>query len=114
MALSWVRLDTGLPDHPKTLALLQAGKYRAALGYVYGLAYSGRHELDGFIAEGALPFTHARRQDAIALCEVGLWMPTHGGWQINSWAEHQPTSEESERRRERARLAATKRWHPDE
>lgn len=114
MALSWVRLDTGLPDHPKTLALVNAGKHRAALGYVYGLAYSGRHELDGFIPEGALPFLHCRRQDAAALCEVGLWVPTQGGWQINSWAEHQPTSDESAKRKDSARRAAMSRWHPSE
>jgi len=113
MALAWIRLDTGLPDHPKTLSLMAGKKHRAALAYIYGLAYSGRHELDGFIPEGALPFIHATRSDAQALCEVGLWHARQGGWEINSWAEHQPTSMEAEARKERARNAAMKRWHKD-
>ena len=114
MALSWVRLDTGLPDHPKMLSLLAGKKQKAALVYVYSLAYSGRHELDGFIPHQALPFIHASKNDAMALCEVGLWHARQGGYEINSWDEHQPSNEESTRRKERARLAAMKRWHPDE
>lgn len=114
MALSWVRLDTGLPDHPKTLALLRGKKHRAALAYIYGLAYSGRHELNGFIPEGALPFIHATRADAMVLCDVGLWHARQGGYEINSWSEHQPSSEESAKRKESARKAAMKRWHGDE
>lgn len=114
MALSWVRLDTGLPDHPKILALLGGKKHRAVIAYTFGLAYSGRHELDGFIPEQALPFIHASRSDALALCEVGLWHVRPGGWEINSWDEHQPSSEESARRKEKARLAAMKRWHSED
>ena len=66
MAMPWVRLDTGLPDHPKILALIQGKKQRAALVYVFSLAYSGRHETDGFVPKMALPFLHATTADANA------------------------------------------------
>lgn len=110
MALPWVRLDTGLPDHPKMLALMHGKKHRAALAYVLGLAYCGRHELDGYIPTPALPYIHATKSDAQALCEVGLWHARQGGYEINDWAEYQPSSEETARKKERARAAALKRW----
>lgn len=113
MALPWVRLDTGLPDHPKMLALINAKKHKSALVYTLGLSYCGRHELDGFIPEAALPFIHGTKSDAQALCEVGFWHARKGGYEINDWASYQPTSEEHTRRKERARLAAEKRWHPE-
>lgn len=111
MAMPWVRLDTGFPDHPKILALIGAKKPRAALLYVFGLAYSGRHELDGFIPAAALPFIHGTKSEALALCDVGLWHARQGGYEINDWQEYQPSSEETARKKESARQAALKRWH---
>ena len=111
MAMPWVRLDTGLPDHPKFLALIGAKKHRSALLYVMGLSYSGRHELDGFIPEHALPFIHGTKSDALALCDVGLWHARQGGYEINDWHDYQPSSEETAQRKESAKRAAMKRWH---
>lgn len=108
MAMPWVRLDTGLPDHPKILALIEAKKQRAALTYVFGLAYSGRHETDGFIPRMALPFLHATTSDAQALVELRLWHHTEGGYQINDWDEYQPTSEASRMRQESLKRASRK------
>jgi hypothetical protein len=108
MALPWVRLDTGLPDHPKILALIDAKKPRAALAYVFGLAYCGRHETDGFIPRAALPFLHATTSDAHALVEARLWQHAEGGYEVNDWAEYQPTSEASRLRLEGLKQAAKK------
>ena len=111
MALPWVRLDTGLPDHPKILSLLAGKKARAALMYVFGLSYSGRHETDGFIPQAALPFIHGSKSDALALGDVGLGPARPGGWEVNDWSSYQPSREEPARRKESARNAALKRWH---
>lgn len=108
MAMPWVRLDTGLPDHPKILALIGAKKTRAALTYVFGLAYAGRHETDGFIPQAALPFLHATTQDARQLVDIRLWHHAEGGYQINDWDEYQPTSEVSNARRESLKKASRK------
>ena len=108
MAMPWVRLDTGLPDHPKILSLIEAKKQRSALVYVFSLAYAGRHETDGFIPKAALPFIHATTQDARALVEMRLWHHTEGGWMINDWDEYQPTSEASRGRVESLKRASRK------
>lgn len=108
MAMPWVRLDTGLPDHPKILALIDMKKRPAVLAYIMGLAYAGRHETDGFIPKSALPFIHASKPDAEALVDVRLWHHTEGGYQINDWDEYQPTSEASNARRDSLKKAARK------
>jgi hypothetical protein len=110
MTLQWVRLETSLPDHPKVLALIDGKKHKAVMAYVLGLAYCGRHELDGYIPKAALPFIHATTTDAAALCNVGLWTPTKTGYEINGWAEFQPTSEERAKAKSRAKAAAEARW----
>jgi hypothetical protein len=110
MTLQWVRLETSLPDHPKVLELINAKKHRAVMAYCLGLAYCGRHELDGYIPKAALPFIHATRHDAEALCMVGLWVPNPTGYEINGWSEFQPTSEERAKAKSKAKAAAMARW----
>jgi hypothetical protein len=111
MTLQWVRLETSLPDHPKVLELINGKKHKAVMAYVLGLAYCGRHELDGYIPKAALPFIHATRHDAAALVSVGLWQPTKNGWEINGWADFQPTSSERRDAKARAKAAAEIRWN---
>jgi hypothetical protein len=111
MGLPWVRLDTQFASNPKILYLVQDKKFRAAFVWVASLGYSGAHGTDGFIPEAALPFLHAVKADAKALAEVGLWLETVGGWEINGWAEFQQSSEESQARKKRAKDAAMARWH---
>lgn len=111
MSLPWVRLDTNIATNHKMLALLAGKRHRAGLAYLFGLAYSGGHELDGFIPEAALPFLHASAADAAALVDVGMWEPVRGGWMVNGWAEFQVSNDENRKRRERAQKAANKRWH---
>ena len=118
MTLAWVRLETGLPDHPKMLSLIAGKKQKAALAYVFGLAYCGRHELDGFIPASALPVIHATKADAMALCEIGFWHARPGGYEINDWAEYQPTNESTRMKREllakESAHANCVRWHGKE
>lgn len=114
MSLPWVRLDSNIGTNHKVLALIADKKHRAALGYVFGLAYSGGHELDGFIPAAALPFLHATASDAASLVEVGLWQAVPGGWLVNDWSAFQLSNEEHKRRRDKAAKAAMKRWHGEE
>ena len=57
---------------------------------------------------------HMTKREADQLAEVGLWLPSDGGWDINGWAEYQPTSDEMRVRSDKARKAAAKRWHPNQ
>lgn len=115
MSLPWVRLDTAIADHPKMLMLMDDKKHRAALAYILGITYSGRHELDGFIPRAALPFLHATKADASALADVGMWSECQGGWRINGWEEYQVSSDETRKRREKSQRDAARmncvRWH---
>ncbi|AOT25156.1 hypothetical protein PBI_TERROR_45 [Mycobacterium phage Terror] len=115
MGLPWVRLDTQFPSNPKILALVEEKKFRAAFVWTASLAYAGAHGTDGFLPSAVLPFLHATKSDAKTLVDVGLWLECIGGWEINSWAEFQPSNAETQERKKRAKEAAQKaahaRWH---
>lgn len=111
MGLPWVRLDTQFSQNPKVLYLVEDKKFKAAFVYVAGLGYSGAHGTDGFIPGAALPLLHATKADAKALVDVGLWLHVPGGWEVNSWNEFQPSNDETQARKQRARDAAMQRWH---
>ena len=112
MALPWVRLDSQFPSNPKVLALVEDKSWRAIVGYIGGLAYSGAHGTDGFLPKSSLPFLHSTAREAAALVSVGLWVPAGaGGWDVNGWAEYQPSNEETAERSRKAREAAHIRWH---
>jgi hypothetical protein len=113
MTLPWIRLDSTIYMNHKMLNLIGSKRHKAVLAYLFGLAYSGGHELDGFVPTAALPFLHATVSDAAALVEAGLWEVSPGGWLINDWNEFQASSDEMRQRRERAQKAAQKRWHGD-
>lgn len=113
MGLPWVRLDTQFPSNPKILYLIEDKKFRAAFVWTASLGYAGAHGTDGFVPASALPFLHATKADAKALVDVGLWNECIGGWEINSWAEFQPSSAETAERKKRAKDAAMARWHGD-
>lgn len=108
--LPWVRLDTQFATNPKVLDLVEDKAWRAVAAYTFSLGYAGVHGTNGFIPRSALPFLHATRREATQLCEVRLWVPVEGGWDINGWTDFQPSTEEHAARSERAKRAAQKRW----
>ncbi|WP_167131947.1 hypothetical protein [Paramicrobacterium chengjingii] len=109
--LNWVRVDAALARNHKTLALLgQKGGDRALNTYVFGLGHSAEQGTDGFIPTAALGLIHGTPKTAEMLIEVGLWNPIPGGWNINDYAEYQPSDEESQKRADKARRAAEVRW----
>lgn len=110
MALPWVRLDTAFPTNPKVLALAEDKKWQAIACYVASLAYSGAQGTDGFLPKSCLPFIHGTPRIGSDLVSAGLWRGCPGGWDINGWMEFQPTSDEHEDRKKRAKAAAEIRW----
>lgn len=114
MGLPWVRLDTQFASNPKILYLIEDKKFRAAFVWTASLGYAGAHGTDGFIPQSALPFLHATKSDAKALVDVGLWLECIGGWEVNSWAEFQPSNAETLERKKKAKEAALKRWHGED
>lgn len=111
MGLPWVRLDTQFAANPKILYLMKDKQFKAAFVWVTSLGYAGAHGTDGFIPTEALPFLHATKAEAKTLVEVGLWLENVGGFEINSWAEFQPSNADTQERKKKARDAAMQRWH---
>jgi hypothetical protein len=112
VSLPWVRLDANIASNHKVLTLIGDRNYRAVTAYIFGLAYCGQHGTDGYIPNAALPFLHATTKDAGALVDVTLWHEAVGGWQVNDWREYQPSTDETDRRGQRARWLNCRRWHP--
>jgi hypothetical protein len=113
VGLPWVRLDAQFASNPKMLYLVEDKKFRAAFVWVASLGYAGSHGTDGFIPAAALPFLHATKADANNLVDVGLWNLAPGGWEVNGWNEFQESSEETQKRKERAKKGALARWEKE-
>jgi len=114
-SLSWVRLDTALPDHPKMMELYESGDYRAALLYVWGLTYAGKQSTDGYVPKRIVTTRlEGRIRDASRLVSVGLWHESSGGYLINGWDEYQVSDDAARKRKDRAQKAAAARWASDQ
>lgn len=119
MPLPWVRLDSNINSHPKTLDLLsRKDGHRAFTLFVCALGYAGGHGTDGQIPFAALPMLHGTRKLGDLLVEVGLWEPTQAGWAIHNYAQRQQLEIVALAKQESRRLGAAKancaRWHgPD-
>jgi len=92
--MTWVKLDDGMPQHPKILA---AGPVAFALD-VAGLCYSNRHQLDGVLPAHTLPVVLPGVADPVAvadrLVEVGRWEQIEGGYRIHDIHDYQFTAEQ--------------------
>jgi hypothetical protein len=113
MGLPWVRLDTGWPLNPKISDLVDLGAVGKSAAYAYaaGMCHSGAHGLDGFVPRGALRRMAITKRDTDLLVEFGLWhVEGNGGWRINDWADYQESTEETQKRADKARKAAQVRW----
>lgn len=109
--LSWSRLDVTIATNHKTLTLLGLrGGDHAMLVYLFSHGYCISQGTDGFVPRAALGTFHGSAKDAAMLVDVGFWDEADGGWDVHDWHEYQPSSEETNRRSQRARDAAAKRW----
>lgn len=112
MPLPWVRLDTSMPDNPKILHLIDGHKEGRAAAFVWlcSLAYSGKHGTDGFITKSALGRINGTPAHAKLLVAADLWKDERVGWTIHGWADFQESNEETQKRSQKAKLAAYARW----
>jgi hypothetical protein len=118
MSLPWVRMDTGLPSHPKMLALLNdpsSKRYQAAASITFAICWSGEHGTDGHIPTTALPFIHATKATAALLVKYGFWELLPDGWRIHNFEVRQElsvvTAAKKEAQRVGALMANCRRWH---
>jgi hypothetical protein len=111
MPLPWVRLDTNWYTNPKFLDLFHRRRYSAICLYMAALAYSGAHDLDGFVPEGVLRLLAGRPADAADLVAAELWHKRDGGWDIHGWDERQVQRKTQAALSDAGRKAACIRWH---
>jgi hypothetical protein len=120
VSLPWVRLDSNIASHDKTLKALgmRGGKGAMAVD-MFALGWSGGHATDGHIPSYALPAIHATAGDVRILVEVGLWDedPDGEGWWIHNFGHRQEASTITESKRAKAseagrRSGCVRRGHP--
>lgn len=111
MSLPWVRLDSSIASHDKTLALLSdpsPKRWQAMASYVFGLGWCGEHGTDGRIPTAALPFIHGTPATAALLVAHALWepLPDGTGWQVHNFVERQEMATVTELKRAAQKRAA--------
>jgi len=112
MGLPWVRLDTNIWSHDKTVDLLSKPiGYKAFTLYICGLAYCGGHGTDGIISKGALKLISGTRATADALVDVGLWDHIEGGgYMIHNYSDRQIINWDTGATSQSARKSVCVRW----
>lgn len=106
--MTWFRIDDGLADHPKVLAL-QSGKHWKGAIALWTLAGSwcSRHLTDGYVPAAVIARLGALTAEADALVAAGLWGRSEDGYAFHDWAAHNPLRAEIEAKREATRERVT-------
>lgn len=98
--MPWFRVDDGFWSHPKVVELSP----EAVSLWVRGGAYAAQHLTNGQITTGALRMLGGAREAADELVLAGLWAQDgSSAWRFHDWATYQPTREQVEADREKAR-----------
>lgn len=97
--MPWFKVDDALAMHMKAFA---AGNKALGL-WVRAGSWSMQQLSDGFIPVGVVPALGGDSKDAASLVGAGLWHEVEGGYQFHDWDEYQPTREQVEAEREKAR-----------
>jgi hypothetical protein len=113
--MPWVKLDDDFYDHPKVVALSDAG-FRL---WARMLGWTNRYLTGGDIPTARL--SDKERRLAVEIERVGLWDPIESGWHIHDYEQFQPAPETTKTRRsdlaakraEAGRKGAQNRWQTD-
>jgi hypothetical protein len=104
--MAWARIDPGLHDHPKFLALTRHP--RAVQLWVFGLSWATLHSTSGFIRAEIPQLVlrcrpRASQLAAKMLVRVGLWDERPGGYQIHDYLDYNFSKEQEESTRAASR-----------
>lgn len=84
--MTWVKIDDGMPNHPRMLGLSDG----ALATWVRGLCYSSAYLTDGMLPKAAR--SHLGRPKSVEeLVSRGVWTETLSGWYIVGYEDHQRT-----------------------
>lgn len=105
--MTWFRVDDNLAFHPKAIA---AGN--PALGlWVRAGSWAGQQLSDGFVPS-EIARSLGTRSQVDRLVDVGLWLPSSGGFEFHQFAERNPTRLQVESRRD-AGAKRLQRWREE-
>jgi hypothetical protein len=107
--MSWFRVDDGLSDHPKTIALLASehGKGGLALWTLAG-SWCSKQLTDGQVPATVVARLGGTVEEAEALVTAGFWRRTKTGYAFHGWDERNPSRAEVEGKREAAKERVAK------
>lgn len=86
--MTWIKLDDGITEHRRFVGLTP----NAWCLWLHGLCYCSRNLTDGHIPKAIVPRLTAMPQWRKALNELldaELWFEMDGGYQVDSYLEHQ-------------------------
>jgi hypothetical protein len=102
--MTWFKVDDALHAHPKAR---KAGLEALGLWSVSG-SHCMAYLTNGFVEESFVKLWPRGTRLARRLVEVGLWLEAEQdgqkGWQFHDWEKYQPTKEQVEAEREKARV----------
>jgi hypothetical protein len=101
----WVRIDDGLPRHPKFRSLT----VDAAWLWLCGNCYASEYLTDGFVSIQSLPTISIVpiqnvTEQAARLVAAGLWHEAEGGFRIHDFHDFNPTAEQVKLKQEADRI----------
>jgi len=101
--MTWFKVDDGLHDHPKVLALLEEKLGDAALGlWTLCGSWSASHETDGRVPGAVVRAKRGTPQKVALLVKHGLWEKDgEDAYRFHDWHVSQPLKAELEAKRER-------------
>ncbi len=97
----WFRVDDNLAFHPK---VIRAGNPAMGL-WVRAGSWAGQQLTDGFVPDDVARAI-GKPAEIRRLRDVGLWVPTEGGYDFHEFAERNPTRDEVEQKRQYGRRSA--------
>jgi hypothetical protein len=104
VVVSWFKTDDKFHSHPKVKAIPRTVRAEAIGTWTLCGTWSADHEKDGYVPDFMVDDLGGTIPGAEALVEVKLWKRRRGGYQFVNWAEHQPTREQNDARREADRV----------
>lgn len=99
--MTWLRLDSGFPRHPKVRSLSLPARW----AHIEAMCYAAEFDTVGYLRPDSVTLFATPRIVA-ELVAAGLWEANGDGWLIHDWADYQPDAAAR-----RARAAERQRRH---
>ena len=98
--MPWGRLDDNFHDHPKVLAVLDAGHPLGPIGlWTLARSWCLKQLTDGRITLRQVQRIGGTEEEVAALVQCGLWQKVGTGYRYKDWSDYNPTRRDVEEKR---------------